>query len=270
MSVKIYYFSGTGNSLLLGRRIAAQIKEAELLPAVSLYGGISKKIEADAVGFIFPVYCLDMPDFIGEIINNNDFSCVRYFFAAVTCGGTPGNALSSLDGTLRAIGKKLNCGFEVKMGDNSIVYVTSQEKLKQRLESLEYISFKIAAMVNKRETMGLGYEFKADSVSMKNRMREALTIDLKINEKSTLKERCSLCGLCTQVCPVKNVKIANGNVEWDDNCIQCFACLNWCPQSAIRFGKIEPGPKQQYRCPGISAADIIDQAKSFNDRGGNI
>lgn len=270
MSAKIFYFSGTGNSLLLGRRIAAQIKEAELLPAVSLYGGNSRKVEADAVGFVFPVYCLDMPGFIREIIDKNDFSCVRYFFAAVTCGGTPGNALSSLDGTLREKGKKLNCGFEVKMGDNSIVYVTSQEKLKQRLESLEYVSSEIAAMVNKRETMGQGYEFKADSVSMKNMMIEALSMDFKINRKSALKERCSLCGLCTDVCPVKNVKIVNENVEWGDNCIQCFACLNWCPQSAIRFGKIEPGPKQQYRCPGISAADIIDQGKSFNDRRRNI
>jgi flavodoxin len=68
VSVKIYYFSGTGNSLLLGRRIAAKIKEAELLPVMSLYGDISKKVEADAVGFVFPVYCLDMPDFISEII----------------------------------------------------------------------------------------------------------------------------------------------------------------------------------------------------------
>ena len=69
MSVKIFYFSGTGNSLLLGRRIAAQIKDAELLPAVSLYGGISKKIETDAVGFVFPVYCLDMSS--GEITAND-------------------------------------------------------------------------------------------------------------------------------------------------------------------------------------------------------
>ncbi len=45
MSVKIFYFSGTGNSLLLGRRIAAQIKEAELLPAISLYGGTLKRLK---------------------------------------------------------------------------------------------------------------------------------------------------------------------------------------------------------------------------------
>lgn len=267
MSVKIFYFSGTGNSLLLARRIASKIEGAELLPAVSLYGGNSRKVEVDAVGFVFPVYCLDIPDFIKDIIEKNDFSGVGYFFAAVTCGGTPGNTLGSLDRKLRAKGKKLNCGFEVKMGDNSIVYVTSQEKLKQRLESLEGVSSEIAAMVNKRETTGQVYEFKADSVLMKDLMNKALSMDYRINSKSTIKEKCSLCGLCTEVCPVRNIKIVNGNVEWGDNCKLCFACLNWCPQSAVRFGKIEPGPKQQYRCPGISAADIIckgDEVQSLN------
>ncbi|WP_368487482.1 EFR1 family ferrodoxin [Clostridium sp. BJN0013] len=267
MSVKIFYFSGTGNSLLLGRKIAVQVKEAELLPAISLYGGTSKKVEADAVGFVFPVYCLDMPDFIREIIDKNDFSRVEYFFAAVTCGGTPGNALSSLDRKLRTKGEKLNCGFEVKMGDNSIVYVTSQENLKQRMERLEDVSSEIAAMVNKRETTGQVYEFKADSALMKNQMNKALSMDFKINMKSAIKEKCNLCGLCTEVCPVRNIKIVNGNVEWGDNCKLCFACLNWCPQSAVCFGKIEPGPKQQYRCPGISASDIIckgDEVQFFN------
>jgi ferredoxin len=232
---------------------------------MSLYGGISRKVEVDAVGFVFPVYCLDMPDFISEIIDKNDFSSVEYFFAAVTCGGTPGNTLDSLDRKLRAKGKKLNCGFELKMGDNSIVYVTSQGKLTQRLKRMEGVASEIAAMVNKRETTRQIYEFKADSVSMKDQINKALSMHYKIESKSVVKERCTLCGLCTEVCPVKNVKIVNGNVEWSDHCIRCFACFNWCPQRAVRFGRIELVQKQQYRCPGICVADIVDQGESFND-----
>lgn len=270
MSVKIFYFSGTGNSLLFSRRIAAQINGAELMPVVSLYGNTSKKIEADAVGFVFPVYCLDMPDFIREIIDKNNFNSVGYFFAAVTCGEDPGNTLNSLDKKLRTKGKKLNCGFEVKMGDNSIVYVTEQEKLKQRLESLEGVSSEIAAMVNKRETTRQVYEFKAVSVLIKYLMNIALSMYFKINRKSAIKEKCSQCSLCVEVCPVGNIKIINGNVEWGDHCKRCNACLNWCPQSAVRFGRIELVQKQQYRCPGICAADIIDQGKSINDRRRNI
>jgi flavodoxin len=222
VSVKIFYFSGTGNSLLLGRRITAQIKEAELLSAISLYGGNSRKIEADAVGFIFPVYFLDMPDFIGEIIDKNDFSSVEYFFAAVTCGGTPGNTLSSLDTKLRTKGKKLNCGFEVKMGDNSIVYVTSQEKLKQRLESLEGITSELAAKVNKRETTGQVYEFKAASVSMKKQMNKALATIIKINRKRTTRyKRKTFCDI--RMCPgrinnqYKKGKKANKGEKYKNN-----------------------------------------------------
>jgi Fe-S-cluster-containing hydrogenase component 2 len=259
VSVKVYYFTGTGNSLLLGRRIVAQIKNAELLPAVTLYGGDSSKVEADAVGFIFPVYTLDMPDFISEIIEKNDFSGVDYFFAAVTCGGTPGNTLNSLNEKLKKVGKKLNFGKEIKMGDNSIVYATQKAKLEERLQSMEGVSSEIAAMVNKKETTEQVYEFKKNSVLMKYLMNKALSMEYKVNRKSVIKEKCSLCGLCTEVCPISNIKMVNGNVEWGNNCKQCYACLNWCPQSAIHFGKIKPGPEQQYRCPGISAADIMAQ-----------
>lgn len=259
MNVKVFYFSGTGNSLLLARRITSKIEGAELLPAVSLYGGTLKKIEADAVGFVFPVYSMDMPDFIREIIKNNDLSGVKYFFAAVTCGGTPGNTLASLNRELCKKGKKLNCGIEVKMGDNSIVYVTPKEELKQRLEKLEGITSELAAAVNKREVACQSYEFTANSVLMKHLINNTLTFYYKIGRKSAIKEKCSQCGLCTEVCPVRNIKIINGNVEWGDNCKRCYACLNWCPQRAIRFGKVELSQKQQYRCPGISPKDIIEQ-----------
>lgn len=261
MSVIVFYFSGTGNSLLFSRMIATQINGAELLPVVSLYCNTSKKIEADAVGFVFPVYCLDMPDLIREIIDKNNFNGIGYFFAVVTCGGNQGNTLNSLDKKLKAKGKKLSCGFEVKMGDNSIVYVTGQEKLKQRMESLEGISSEIAAMVNKRETTRQVFEFKAYSVLMKCLMNIALSMYFRINRKRAVKEKCNQCGLCVAVCPVRNIKIVNGNVEWGDHCKRCYACLNWCPQSAVLFGRIELTQKQQYRCPGISATDIICQGK---------
>jgi ferredoxin len=114
------------------------------------------------------------------------------------------------------------------------------------------------------------YEFKAVSVSMKNLINKAFSMYYKIDTKRILKEKCIQCGLCTKICPVENIKIVNGNVKWDHNCIRCFACLNWCPQCAIRFGRIKPGLKQQYHCPGVHASDVVDQCKSFNDCGGDI
>lgn len=74
-----------------------------------------------------------------------------------------------------------------------------------------------------------------------------------------MKEKCSQCSLCAKVCPVRNIKVVNGDVVWDDNCKWCYACLNWCPGKAIRFGRLELGQKKQYRCPGIYATDMIAQ-----------
>jgi len=46
--------------LLLARRIVSKIEGSELLLAVSLFSGTLKKVEVDAVGFVFPAYLLDM------------------------------------------------------------------------------------------------------------------------------------------------------------------------------------------------------------------
>ncbi len=65
---------------------------------------------------------------------------------------------------------------------------------------------------------------------------------------------------------MRNIKIVNGNVEWGDNCIRCFACLNWCPRSASALEELNPS-KTAIPLSGISAADIIykgDEVQPLN------
>jgi ferredoxin len=69
---------------------------------------------------------------------------------------------------------------------------------------------------------------------------------------------CSKCGLCAKICPVENIKLADGTPRWLNHCQHCMACLQWCPVEAIQYGKSTEGRKR-YRHPGVSAQDIMGQ-----------
>ncbi|MEN6358816.1 MAG: hypothetical protein ABFD59_01960 [Smithella sp.] len=43
---------------------------------------------------------------------------------------------------------------------------------------------------------------------------------------------------------------------WHHRCEQCFACIQWCPEEAIQYGK---GTRNKKRChhPEISLKDML-------------
>lgn len=55
--MKIFYFTGTGNSLWIARKIADSFS-ADLV-SVSDYNG--EEVSDDVIGFVFPVYMGDVP-----------------------------------------------------------------------------------------------------------------------------------------------------------------------------------------------------------------
>src|SRR5512137_1153313 len=49
----------------------------------------------------------------------------------------------------------------------------------------------------------------------------------------TIKDRCRVCYTCLRECPVKAIKIINGQAEViNDRCIGCGNCVKFCSQGA--------------------------------------
>jgi uncharacterized protein (DUF362 family) len=47
-------------------------------------------------------------------------------------------------------------------------------------------------------------------------------------------DKCTNCGICVKVCPVKAITMHNKPTIKDDRCIQCFCCIELCPSGALR------------------------------------
>ena len=57
----IYYFSATGNSLTTAKLLAEELGNCEIIALASLKNQDEIKIQADVIGFVFPIYYSDMP-----------------------------------------------------------------------------------------------------------------------------------------------------------------------------------------------------------------
>src|SRR5690554_8237271 len=89
MRIKIYYFSGTGNSFVVAKDIANKIK-ADLISIPTVMNMDRIQIDAESIGIIFPSYIaplvgapLIIERFVKRIANIESI----HIFAVCTCGG---------------------------------------------------------------------------------------------------------------------------------------------------------------------------------------
>lgn len=264
MITKIFYYSGTGNSLSVARKIAVGLETAEL---VSIPKVINEDIntEADAVGFVFPVYGWGLPQIVKDFIDRLSLSQVQYIFAVVTCAGTQGGTLIQLKKILQSKKCDLHAGFSVKENSYSPMKQVPIEKFviwlnrKSRPLPIEDRLPEILSTIKQRHlhepeigssfAAWLGTTILHDSVLQELR---------KYGKDFYVDNKCNHCGTCVKVCPRKNIQKENNSIIWKGNCELCFACLNWCPQKAIWL-KDELLPQRRSHHPEIKISDIINE-----------
>ena len=73
MSVTLYYFSATGNSLTTARILAEELGDCRLVPVSAVKDEAKVMETADTVGFVFPVYYGEMPYPVRELLGKMVF-----------------------------------------------------------------------------------------------------------------------------------------------------------------------------------------------------
>jgi ferredoxin len=210
------------------------------------------------------VYMWGLPLIVQDFIERLNLDKSQYVFAVVTYGGFPAGTLKQINKLLHPKGLKLSAGFGVRMpGNYTPMYGAFSEKKQAELFSKEKEKIKqIAEMIKENNRVNIkGSFFPADWIfsvlihKLGSKKMLGLDKDFWINEK------CNGCGICSKVCPVNNIKMNEEKPIWQHHCQQCLACLHWCPQEAIEFGRHTPGRKR-YSHPDVRMEDIIMQGHS--------
>lgn len=260
MKTKIFYFTGTGNSLAVARDIGNGLEDVEL---ISIPAVMESDIEADTpvIGLVFPVYIWGMPNMVVDFVNKLRINKDQYIFAVTTCAGQPGETLIQLQKMLQEKGTDLQAGFAVREASNTIqednIFIKTamliERNSKISRSGKERLSEILDVIKNKKE-------HKPETSSLLLNKFGNLIYKGGISRINTMgqfwiDEKCSLCLNCQRICPSNNIEIRNDKPYWNQNCEFCQACVQWCPKEAIHIKNEDL--KRRYHNPEIKVKDIM-------------
>jgi ferredoxin len=266
MKTTIYYFSATGNSLKLAREVAARLGDcalASIATAVSDGDGGTLVSASERIGFVFPVFAWGMPRMVSDFVDRIELPNAKYVFAISTCVAIPGNTLGELGTRLRAKGLRLHAGFAVGAGRSSLMKMNRLDKIIIRLNGGRKKPIpgeaRMGEMVEAIQALKVVRPEKsswAANVFGSLLHGPALKAFKSSDAQFAVTDACTGCGTCAKVCPRTNIHLADGRPTFAHDCELCHACIQWCPQFAVRHPGFDANPRQ-YRNPAVRLADML-------------
>jgi ferredoxin len=275
INTEIYYFSGTGNSLIAARNIAEKTK-GTLIAIPSVIGKENIKTDADVIGIVFPIYYATndcgIPLIVERFIKKLENIGSKYIFAVCTCGYMPGTTIENLRKAIKSRSGELAAGFTVKMSNKKLTEEKQQKMSIDQKKKLDAINEYVAARKKgKFETRGRLRKlifapllFLAIKPVFSRRYRKLANSShhlsfselIPLADRSfQIDEKCSGCGICARVCPVNNIKMVDNRPVWQHHCETCCACYSWCPKEAIH-GEIV-SYNDWYHHPDVKLSDML-------------
>lgn len=243
----IFFFSATGNSEHIARRIAEKTGDKAISIVDAYRDGINsfQLEQGEVIGFIFPVYAFSMPAIVANFVKQLGKCEIgdRYVFAVFTCGANSGSTYYDLQKILRRGNMGLKFARDIVMPDNYLIMFNSpprETQARMLAAADEAADLTAEAVKNRREEV----IFSAKNVPrIFSRLFSALFNKYALGTKKFhADDTCDACGLCAEVCPVQAIIIADGAPKWrKGRCEKCMACINRCPTEAIQYGKSTRG-----------------------------
>ena len=246
----ILYFSGTGNSEYVARRIGRIIADE----VVDLFEKIRSRdfsqLHSDRPWVVVtPTYAWRIPRIVREWLERTPLAGSGEVYFVMTCGASPGNAGGHLAGLCASKNLSYRGFAGIVMPENYIAMfpVPAREAALEIIRRAEDGIDRAAFLIRDGEVL------PQPVLSMKDRLSSDIANDLFYRmfvraEKFATTGACISCGQCVDVCPLRNIRLVGGAPVWGTNCTHCMACICRCPAGAIEYGKRSRG-RPRYVCP---------------------
>lgn len=245
----VIYFSGTGNSAYVAKKIAGIIGDEVL----DLFGKIKNRdyspLKSEKPFVVSaPTYSWRIPHILREFLEKTPLEGNSRIYFLMTCGDDIGNAEKYLKKLCSQIGKEyMGCGV-FRMPENYIAMFTAPNDE----QSSRIIAKQTKNIRNTANLISSGKKLDAVNVNTVGKLKSgivntafyALCVSAK---KFRTTEKCVSCGKCEKVCPLSNITIKDGKPVWGKDCTHCMACICKCPAEAIEYGNKSVG-QNRYTC----------------------
>jgi ferredoxin len=250
--IKIYYFSGTGNTYWSAKKLAALLGDAEFFSISREIRNPEILIEAEAVVFVFPAYAYETPIMVRRFLEKAEIRA-DYIAALVTCGSSPGGALAEVRRVLRRKGLTLNFAHRIPCVENYIpIFGVPKAKKQARRLALQAATTEAAARAITSRAVNKVWPFRPLSKIISALFRSGRPLFVTGFHRT---KDCTRCGLCARICPAGAINMTAEGPVFQKTCEHCQACLNFCPCRAISYIRLKPNTPR-YHHPEVTAEDL--------------
>lgn len=250
----IIYFTGTGNSRYVAKRIARRLDDELLCINDRIKNESIESVDAgERLVVVTPTYAWRIPRIVSDWIENTELKSVKKVWYVMTCGDSNGNA-DTYNSRLSNSKRLEHMGtFRIRMTENYIAMfsVPDVNEASRIVGVAEHQIDKAIKLIASNET------FPKRKCTIKDRLESGIVNDIFYPMIVKAKDfradsNCTGCGSCVRLCPLNNVLLVNGKPHWKNNCTHCMACIAYCPSRAIEYGKKSIGkPRYNFEKLGI-------------------
>lgn len=242
MKVLILYFSGTGNTKVIGQGYEQALSKIGHQVTLQSIEGLKTLEDHDLLIIGGPIYAGNMPHQLLFWLKKH-LQSTKQSKKAIVFSTSAG--LLNAHG-VNSVGKKLiKNGYQVmdliryEMPRN--FYVDRYEKTPEALQKKQFqiASQQLIASISKidsNQTLQIN-----DSVILKDMFADIFSIMAKFLGKNfKIHDNCIKCDVCQSNCPKNNISLEDK--KYHNKCILCTRCIHNCPVNAISYKnkKIEP------------------------------
>ena len=244
----IFYFSGTGNSNYVAKRIANALDDALVNLNDRIKASDTSLVETgERVIIVTPTYAWRIPRVVRDWLLKTELHGAKNVWFVMTCGSEIGNA-GKYNRDLCAE-KAISCmgTAQIVMPENYIAMFSAPQadKAGQIVTQAEPSIDRAIAAIQRNQPFAPTRNNLYDRF-MSGPVNPIFYKFLVKANAFTASGACIGCGQCVKRCPMNNVTIKDGKPVWGRNCTHCMACICYCPVSAIEYGKKSVGPPRYH------------------------
>ena len=239
----ILFFSGTGNSAYVAKRIGNGTSDDVTDLFAKIRDDNFSEIHTERpLVIVAPTYAWRLPRILQRWIENTAFTGNRNVYFILTCGSSIGNAGKYLSELCRKKGMN-DCGcMGITMPENYIALFSTPSGE----EALQIIAQAEPSIEQAIRHINAGAPFPRTKISFIDAMSSGIVNRLFYplfvhSKKFYATGKCSSCGKCVSLCPLRNIYMDSGRPHWRNHCTHCMACICRCPKEAIEYGRHSRG-----------------------------
>lgn len=268
----IYYFTGTGNSLRAAQVIAKTLGNTELISMRCNPSEVSA-VDSDRIGFVFPIYHWTLHEAVCKFVEQLQINPNAYVFAVSTLCRINGYAFEVLNTLLKEKGASLQYAERIYSVANLCIVYPPFPSERRIIPATERRLLCAAKNIQQGRMNSYARAGILTRLIYPHMMGKYRAIQARLDLGFYVSDACTSCGICSRVCPKKNISLANGAPTFLHQCSCCMACVAYCPTKAIQYHYTNeqraeldtvftrmmklPANRKRYHHPSVSAKELM-------------